>query len=63
MSDSPLLIIRAHQYLYYVKGRPALSDYEYDLMCKKLGFDGGGGSDCEEDYTPEEIAYAEKLER
>jgi hypothetical protein len=53
--------MRAHQYLYYVKCMPVISDYEYDRFCKANGLDGGGGSDRASDYTREEIALAERL--
>lgn len=37
-------IIKAHQYLYYVKSTPVISDYEYDLLCRSLNvYVGGGG--------------------
>ena len=55
---SPALIMRAHQYLYYVRGCPIISDYEYDMFCKRHGLEGGGGSDCASDYTEEEISCA-----
>ncbi len=48
-----LSIIKAHQYLYYVKYAPIWSDFEYDTFCNKHEIFGGGGSDCEEDYAPE----------
>jgi hypothetical protein len=31
-----------------------LSDYEYDMLCKRFGVEGGGGSDRASDY-PEEV--------
>lgn len=51
--------IKAHQYLYYVLNRPVLSDYAYDMLCKRVGVFGGGGSDNPNDYTKEqkELAY------
>lgn len=60
-TDLPFLTMRAHQFLYYVKCAPVLSDYEYDAFCKKHGLDGGGGSDRASDYTPAEIAHAVNL--
>lgn len=53
--------MRAHQFLYYVRCRPVISDFAYDMFCKKHGLDGGGGSDRASDYTPEEIAHATNL--
>ena len=53
--------MRAHQYLYYVKCFPVLSDYDYDLFCKRNGLDGGGGSDRASDYPQHIIDLAEKL--
>lgn len=53
--------MQAHQYLYYVRCAPILSDYEYDRFCKHNGLDGGGGSDRISDYAPRIIALAEKL--
>jgi NAD-dependent DNA ligase len=54
-------LIRAHQYLYYVNHMPVLTDSEYDDLCKKLGVDGKGGSDCEDHYTEEERRLASEL--
>lgn len=58
---SPLLTMRAHQYLYYVECRPVISDYDYDLFCTAHGLHGGGGSDRASDYTEEEITHAARL--
>jgi NAD-dependent DNA ligase len=55
---SPETRIKAHQYLYYVLGRPIISDSEYDALCKKHGIDGSGGSDMESSYSKEEIDAA-----
>ena len=44
-------LVKAHQYLYYCKGTPVLSDYAYDHMCDKWGIFGGGGSDMESSYS------------
>jgi NAD-dependent DNA ligase len=49
--STPTEVMLAHQYLYYVLGRPVLSDHEYDLFCKRHGLRGNGGSDLEDDYT------------
>lgn len=54
-------IMQAHQYLYYVRCAPILSDYDYDHFCKRNGLDGGGGSDRASDYPPHIIALAAKL--
>ena len=54
-------LLKAHQYLYYVLNRPVLSDYEYDIWCKKNNLEGGGGSDSASDYSKEEIQLAERL--
>lgn len=59
--DSPAATIRAHQYLYYVKCRPVLSDRDYDELCKFHGLEGGGGSDRACDYTLAEIELADKI--
>lgn len=48
----PAQIIKVHQYLYYVLNDPVLSDYEYDMLCKKHGINGAGGSDMASDYPP-----------
>lgn len=50
-NHTPEEIMKAHQYLYYVKARPVLSDREYDQFCKANGLFGGGGSDCEDHYS------------
>lgn len=54
-------IMRAHQYLYYVKCRPVLTDRQYDSFCKKHCLFGGGGSDRESDYTDDEKDMARKI--
>jgi hypothetical protein len=54
LKQQELNAIKAHQYLYYVKGTPIISDYNYDHLCKKHNVFGGGGSDRAEDY-PKEI--------
>lgn len=46
----PERLMQAHQYLYYVKGCAIWSDYDYDMWCRANGLEGGGGSDCAEDY-------------
>lgn len=58
---NPHLLMRAHQYLYYVKCSPVISDYEYDRFCKDNGLDGGGGSDRARDYFEDEIELAYDL--
>ena len=52
-TQSPENLIKAHQYLYYVKGDTVISDFEYDQLCKKHNFFGGGGSDRAQDYSKE----------
>lgn len=51
-------MLRAHQYLYYVKARPVISDEDFDRMEDRWESDGGKelpiGSDAESDYTDEE---------
>lgn len=54
-------LIKAHQYLYYVKGTPVITDREYDRLCSNNGVFGGGGSDLESSYTEEEKALASSL--
>lgn len=61
MERSPHLVMRAHQFLYYVLGRPVISDYQYDMFCKEHGLFGGGGSDSASDYSDEEKEYAYSL--
>ena len=58
---TPEEIMQAHQYLYYVKSVPVLTDYDYDCFCKKHGLQGGGGSDLASDYAPRIIALAASL--
>ena len=36
---------RWEAHYFYVLGRPVISDYEYDMLCKKHDIGGGGGSD------------------
>lgn len=55
------LLMKAHQYLYYCKGLPVLSDREYDRFCRYHVLSGNGGSDREQDYTEEEKALAATL--
>lgn len=50
---SPDKIVKAHQYLYYVKNQPIWTDYQYDRYCSKFDIEGVGGSDSEDDYTKE----------
>ncbi len=54
-------VMRAHQYLYYVKNSPVWSDYQYDMYCREKGLDGGGGSDRAQDYTETVKRLAESL--
>ena len=62
MTDAEkLTLIRAHQYLYYVRSQPVLSDFAYDRMCEVFGIQGGGGSDCADHYTAEQKQLAEQL--
>ena len=58
---SPERIMRAHQFLYYVKVTPVLSDYGYDMLCRDNGLHSGCGSDLASSYTQEEIDLAERL--
>lgn len=58
---SPSQLMQAHQYLYYVRCAPVLSDFDYDKFCKRNGLDGGGGSDRASDYPPHIIAIAAQL--
>lgn len=54
-------IVEAHQYLYYVEGRPIWSDYDYDMYCRFQGIDGNGGSDCKSSYTADVILLAQQM--
>ena len=54
-------VMRAHQFLYYVRCCPVMGDYEYDKWCSKNGLFGGGGSDREQDYSYQEKLIAEKM--
>jgi hypothetical protein len=54
-------IMQAHQFLYYVRCSPILSDYEYDQFCKSNRLNGDGGSDLASDYSPRIVALAEQL--
>jgi hypothetical protein len=56
---NPEAIMKAHQYLYYVKATPVWSDQRYDEYCKHHGLSGGGGSDLAESYPREIKAMAE----
>jgi NAD-dependent DNA ligase len=60
-AKAPPLIVRAHQYLYYVRLTPVLTDYDYDMLCHRLGVEGGGGSDLASSYTVEEKRVADEL--
>jgi len=48
---TPNDIMQAHQFLYYVKCAPIISDEAYDMFCKQHGLQGGGGSDPAQDYS------------
>jgi SAM-dependent methyltransferase len=61
LSPPPAMIMEAHQYLYYVRATPVLSDMEYDNFCKQHGLNGGGGSDMESSYSEGVRSYAQKL--
>lgn len=63
MKATPEQLVKAHQYLYYVLCRPVLSDYEYDMYCRKHGIPGGGGSDFAGDYSTETVQLAMSLLR
>jgi len=56
-------LIEAHQYLYYCKGTPVISDFEYDQLCKKWDIFGGGGSDLESSYGEDVKSIAATLLR
>ena len=56
-------LIEAHQYLYYCKGLPVLSDFDYDQLCKSWNIFGGGGSDLESSYTEDVKSLAAVLTR
>jgi hypothetical protein len=60
-SPTPADIMQAHQYLYYVRCAPVLSDYDYDVFCHFNGLHGGGGSDRASDYPPHIVALANTL--
>lgn len=61
MKPTPEQVVKAHQYLYYVKAEPIVSDYAYDMFCQRHGIDGHGGSDLPESYTDREKALAEAM--
>ena len=51
-------IVKAHQFLCYVKSETAWTDYEYDQFCEKHGIPGNGGSSRASDYSAEIQALA-----
>lgn len=58
----------AHRYLYYVKSRPVISDYDYDQLEKRARAElpesspvHGFGSDMEDSYTDDHRAVAKTL--
>lgn len=53
--------IKAHQYLYYVKGVNVWSDQEYDKYCKAHDVFGGGGSDSQKSYSSDVIRLANRI--
>ena len=59
----PASVMKAHQYLYYVKLAPVISDYEYDTYCREHNLFGGGGSDMECSYTDSDRALAASMSR
>lgn len=59
MSPPPEKIMKAHQYLYYVKCKPVWSDAEYDKYCKDNGLSGNGGSDLESSYDKDVVELAD----
>lgn len=61
MNVSAKDLMLAHQFLYYVRHAPVISDREYDEFCKSNGLDGGGGSDLASSYPTHVIALAERL--
>lgn len=57
-------MLYAHRYLYYVRATPVISDREYDRMEDDYELKHGElpvGSDCESDYTDEQIRLAESM--
>lgn len=56
-----ITLIRAHQFCYYVRGTPVISDHEYDDLCRLHGIDGSGGSDLADSYSLEEQILASDL--
>lgn len=60
-TPTPADIVSAHQYLYYVRVAPIISDYEYDQYCRKHGIDGNGGSDRAGDYSGKIIGLADRM--
>lgn len=57
------LTIQAHQYLYYIEGKPTLADKEYDDLCASWNIFGGGGSDLESSYSTHVKCIAWQLQR
>lgn len=58
------VLIRAHQYLYYVLGEPVISDHDFDRLEGRFEDKYGGspiGSDLASSYTKGEISLARKL--
>lgn len=61
MKHTPEQIVKAHQYLYYVRSEPIVSDYDYDKFCQKHGIDGHGGSDLEASYSDSDRSLAQYM--
>jgi NAD-dependent DNA ligase len=59
------MLVQAHRYLYYVLGVPIISDYDYDMLERKLPSDSSVrqsvGSDRASDYTGSVIEIAQGL--
>jgi len=53
--------IKAHQYLYYIKGITVWDDQRYDQFCKEHNIFGGGGSDMSSSYDSDVIRLANRI--
>lgn len=63
LSPPPEMVMEAHQYLYYVKAEPVISDREYDEFCRMHDLNGGGGSDLESSYSDGVKSLAQKISK
>lgn len=63
MEHTNLDYIRAHQYLYYCRCQPVLTDYDYDKFGDGTGEDYKGGSDMESSYSDSQKALAMEIFR